>query len=258
MRSLLTASVLFSTFLLVSANPDFALSQASPAASPGVNNAVPSDTAYFNGEGGFQDLLLPISRYRCTEDGACLIEARGLYGGVEIGLRARIAGGMKEGFVGDTVNEEAFLEDGVELQSLGEPTRALAYALSRAYGVKFKSETLRGSISLTSIPLEGTPKKIESEPLKLKVFHDPKEEEGLYFELYLNIDLKKKTLELAEKDEEYRQSILRTFLSAPKPKAPEKKPEAERNPDAPLTPIERLEKSVAGRLPTPANPEKVQ
>ena len=70
---------------------------------------------------------------------------------------------------------------------------------------------------MTSTTLEGNPKQIEQQELKFKLFFDENEEEGLYFEIYLNIDKKNGTLTLAEKDEEYRQNILRAFLTKPKP-----------------------------------------
>lgn len=178
---------------------------------------LPKQLPRIDTENGFADLVLPITRFRCTEQFACLIEARGLYQGRDIGLRVRLSADLSEPDPTGDIPEASFRKDGVEFQSLGEPTRDMALILQEAYGVKFKSNSIRKSLSMTSTTLEGNPKQIEQQELKFKLFFDENEEEGLYFEIYLNIDKKNGTLTLAEKDEEYRQNILRAFLTKPKP-----------------------------------------
>jgi hypothetical protein len=46
---------------------------------------------------------------------------------------------------------------------------------------------------------------------KFKLFFDPSDELGLYCELYLNINLPDKEVELREKDQEYRENLIRAM-----------------------------------------------
>jgi len=57
----------------------------------------------------------------------------------------------------------------------------------------------------------GDPRKLQTEYVKFKIFHDDHDEHGEYFELFLHINIQGGFIALNEKDEEYRSSILKSF-----------------------------------------------
>jgi len=66
-------------------------------------------------------------------------------------------------------------------------------------------------LDLTSFALDGDPMLIETEHLNFKVFHDDEDKLGLYFEMFLHIP--SGYVRFDEKDEEYRENVLRSFAA---------------------------------------------
>ena len=64
----------------------------------------------------------------------------------------------------------------------------------------------------TVFPLNDKVAKLEKGKFKFKVFYDDSNEKNLYSEFYINIDLNNKILELNEKDQDYRENILKAFI----------------------------------------------
>jgi hypothetical protein len=69
------------------------------------------------------------------------------------------------------------------------------------------------ALDLTSFALDGDPLLIETEHLNFKVFHDDEDKLGLYFEMFLHIDIPSSYVRFDEKDEEYRENVLRSFAA---------------------------------------------
>jgi hypothetical protein len=65
-----------------------------------------------------------------------------------------------------------------------------------------------------SIALKGNPANLRHEQVKFKVFFNPNGGESRYAELYTNLDLPKKTLELFEKDTGYRVQVVKALAGS--------------------------------------------
>jgi hypothetical protein len=52
---------------------------------------------------------------------------------------------------------------------------------------------------------------IEGEHLNFKVFHDDEDKIGLYFEMFLHVDVPSGYVRLDENDEEYRENVVKSF-----------------------------------------------
>jgi hypothetical protein len=68
-------------------------------------------------------------------------------------------------------------------------------------------------LDLTSIALDGDPMLIETEHLNFKVFHDDEDKLGLYFEMFLHVDIPSGYVRFDEKDEGYRENVVKAFAA---------------------------------------------
>ncbi len=98
-------------------------------------------------------------------------------------------------------------------------------ALGALYGVGADTAVMAPQVVFTAISLEGDPRALRRGPVKLKLFYEPEgatddEHDAQYAEVYLNIDLRGRRLELAEKDEEYRAPLVRALVAPSEPGAP--------------------------------------
>jgi hypothetical protein len=71
-------------------------------------------------------------------------------------------------------------------------------------------------VTFTAISLGGIPASLEKGAVKIKLFFEPTEDseeayEMFYAEHYLNIDLASRIVEFHEKDEAYRDAVLRAL-----------------------------------------------
>jgi hypothetical protein len=158
-----------------------------------------------NGNGRFpMDVKVPITAAQTTTDGRTVIVAHGEYRGRLVGVELSVRGQMKPGIVGDEIDKTAFYGSGVIVRGMGDITGQFADVLSEVYMLPVSiAEPLR-QLDLTSLALDGDPMLIETEHLNFKVFHDDEENLGLYFELFLHIDIPSGYVRFDEKDEEYR------------------------------------------------------
>jgi hypothetical protein len=53
---------------------------------------------------------------------------------------------------------------------------------------------------------------LKDDYVQFKVFFDSEDELGLYSEMFCNINLKENIIEFNEKDEDYRENIIKSFL----------------------------------------------
>ena len=179
-----------------------------------------------NLEQGFADFLLQVEAVSFDSSGKCLITAGGREEGLDVGLQVLLPAGMKCGLVerGDdlVLEEDRVYYNGVEFRSLGTRSENFLAVLAKAYEVPLQSPKMAGATAFTCIVLEGDMESFAERPVKCKLFFDEKmlreDNDEDYCELYLNIDLKLRILEIAEKDQEYRANIMRALNEvAPEP-----------------------------------------
>jgi len=106
-----------------------------------------------------------------------------------------------------------FTARGVVVRSTGDTSRHLANVFSEAYILPVPLSEPLQQLDLTSIALDGDPALIETEHLNFKVFHDDEDKRGLYFEMFLHIDIPSGYVRFDEKDEEYRVNVLKSFAA---------------------------------------------
>ena len=120
---------------------------------------------------------------------------------------------MTPGIVKAGIDRNAFYGEGVVVKGIGEITRHLADVFAEVYIIPItKAEPLR-QLDLTSFALDGDPMLIETEHLNFKVFHDDDDKRGLYFEMFLHVDIPSGYVRFDEKDEEYRENVVRSFAA---------------------------------------------
>jgi hypothetical protein len=169
---------------------------------------------FIEGDGTFSmDVRLPIVAVQFAGNGAATITAQGTYRGRLVGVEIIVRGQMKPGIVDDDIDTTAFYERGIVIRSKGEMTRHLADTFSEAYiTAAIEAEPLY-QLDLTTIALDGDPMLIEIEHLNFKVFHDDEDKLGLYFEMFLHVDISSGYVRFDEKDEEYRENVVRSFAA---------------------------------------------
>ena len=170
-------------------------------------------TALTDPEEGWKDIFLHIIESN-EDDNWVSFKCKGLYNGDDVGLEVLVRKNMEAGLLTTKVNEEAFYRDGICFYSIGVDSDNLLKALSTLYEFptdKSFSKSVTGAMtfSLNEVDVD----------LKMKKKYDFKmffndQSETLYCEIFCNIDLDKMIVELREKDEEYRENLIKTFSGA--------------------------------------------
>lgn len=181
--------------------------------SPQVRAPLPELTG--GSEEGFVDLTLRAQPVECPRpNGDCAIEAVASADGKRAGLRLVIKGGMAPGFVEGEIDRAAFAREGISFERTGAESDVFLTKLAELYGVPAAGSSFVKREAVTAFPLDGDPSNIKNEPVKFKVFFNDGDTEEKYAELYVNVDLPSGNVELAEKDPEYRENVVRAFGSA--------------------------------------------
>ena len=159
----------------------------------------------------FKDIAFVIEEIDRLGDGSHRVLAAGDYSGNRVALAVAVASGMNPGVVGSIIDSSAFLEAGITFESVGSDSDALLAAIADLYSCTMPSSQMRPEIEFVAFPLEGDPKNIESEHLNFKIFHDPDNLNGEYCELFVHVDLPNRSLEIHEKDREYRTNVVKAL-----------------------------------------------
>jgi hypothetical protein len=163
---------------------------------------------------GFVDLGFGLASHERSADGVQTCVARGTHNGVEVGFRFRLPAEWKQGSLGDT--GLTTYQSTVTLESLGASSDRFVAAIGDLYGGTLRPTTMPPAVTFTAISLGGVPAALEKGAVKIKLFFEPTEDseeaaELFYAEHYLNVDLASRTVEFHEKDEGYRDAVLRAL-----------------------------------------------
>lgn len=168
-------------------------------------------TSRFNIEEGWNDIFLKITE-QIENENSVTYTAKGLYNEQTVGILIEVIKNMEPGLLpSGEINQEAFYRDGIKLYSIGEQSNLLLKALSTLYQFptnKTFSTAIEGAMTFSLNEISVDLKKKEHYKFKL-FFHDDSEE--LYCEMFCNIDLVGGNIELHEKDEDYRENIIKTL-----------------------------------------------
>ena len=110
------------------------------------------------------------------------------------------------------------LEDGsatfywgrVTLHSIGAASDNFVALLSKLYGSTSKDSPMLKDISAQAVGLGVDPRKFLETPARMKLFFHS-ESQSRYAEVFLNVDTAGRVVQFHEKDQEYRENILRAL-----------------------------------------------
>ena len=166
------------------------------------------------GDGKFpMDVRVPIVAVQFATDGVVTLTAQGAFRGRSVGVEITVRAQMKPGIVSGDIDTTAFYDRGVIVRGMDDMTGHLADVFSEVYITPARDGKPLRQLDLTSIALDGDPMLIETEHLNFKVFHDDEDKLGLYFEMFLHVDIPSGYVRFDEKDEEYRENVVKSFAA---------------------------------------------
>jgi hypothetical protein len=159
-------------------------------------------------EDGFADLDFPLAAApQSTRVGQRLL-AQGTYEGRGIGFAAEIHGEWVEKPLED--KSATFYWGKVTLRSIGEPSNNFVEVLSKLYGITSKPGLMLAEITAQAVGLAEDPRRLLEAPVRMKLFFHS-EIEARYAEVFLNLDVPGRFVQFHEKDQEYRQNVVRAL-----------------------------------------------
>jgi hypothetical protein len=184
--------------ILVFAMPVFAFLSSLFAGAPEI---------YHPSKDGWCDLTFRIDKSVTADNGAQILACSGVHQGEIVGFTVELsAPPWKGGQFADTTTHQGV----VSIVSAGKASDSFIRVLEDLYGIPGPTAALRKRTDFTGISLQGDPQKLKEGLSKIKLFFEADRDED-YAEAYLNIDVGNGTVELAEKDTEYRGPLVRAL-----------------------------------------------
>ena len=172
----------------------------------GQGTALPEITAA--SDTAWHDLTFRVQQRGRLPEGGQLLRVAGAYRQKPVALAVLLGPAWTAGHLGNLTL--VTYSGTVTLRSLGEESDRLLRAIDELYGTRQRPQKMRQQTQFTAITLGGDPRHLEAGPVKIKLLFESNDE-SQYAELYLNIDLGRGSLELAEKDPDYRTAIVRAL-----------------------------------------------
>lgn len=163
-------------------------------------------------EPDFVDLVFDIIKVKKKLFGGLYIECAASYETKNIGFGLELKNGMI-GMINN--NPETFCTylNGIKLIYIENLSDSIIDVISKLYNGKANEKLkLKKTSYIECGILEGDFKNISNEEIKFKCFLDSSQQQRLYSEFYVNIDLKNNKLYINEKSPEYRNNIIK-YLS---------------------------------------------
>jgi hypothetical protein len=128
-----------------------------------------------------------------------------------VGFRLFILEGLGAGIVNNEIDNTKFVREAVIIERIGNESDELVVVMSALYGKPTSNSFTDEPLSYTVFPLNQQKANLNIGYFKFKLFFDDTEEKGLYSEMDLNPNFPNGTVEFNEKDEEYRENIIKHF-----------------------------------------------
>ena len=160
---------------------------------------------------GWSDIFLKITSDVKTNTSHIYV-AKGLYNGKTVGLQVEVSSNIRAGIVnGEIDGKSGFAHNAVQLKSLGQESDELVKALAELYKQATDKGFTKQTVSATAFSLNEKPVNLDkNDYYKLKLFFEENNEK-LYSEVFLNINTEKREIEIHEKDEDYREPIIKVW-----------------------------------------------
>ena len=162
-------------------------------------------------EEGFIDCVLKISSLKETKNNY-RFHLSASHAGEELGINIEVVKGMRGGFDAEMslINKYVY-HNGVIFLRSGKESDRLIMVLAKLYGLKSKKLRMVKRETYTAIALHQGELNMVTEPVKLKIFGKDSDESAdqEYSESFLNLDLANGFVYWNEKDQEYREPLVR-------------------------------------------------
>lgn len=162
-------------------------------------------------EEGFIDCVLKIVDLEEGDD-SYKFNLRASCNGDDLGFRVEVVKGIKCGFDSEmSLIQENVYKKGVKFFRTGPESDSLLKVLARFYGINEVSDQMTSEETFTAIALHQGEIDMASESIKIKIFGKDQDEdlEKNYYESFFNLDLKNGFVFWNEKDEDYREPLIR-------------------------------------------------
>lgn len=162
-------------------------------------------------EEGWRDIFLKIVEDKKTDTSHIYI-VKGLFKNKIVGLQIEVSSKIGAGIVdGKPDGKVGFVSNAVKLKSIGQESDELIKALAELYQHPTDKLFSKHTISATAFSLNEKAVDLDKHDYyKLKLFF-AEEDENLYSEVFLNINTGKREIEIHEKDQEYREPLIKVW-----------------------------------------------
>jgi len=174
--------------------------------------AKPIPHAKISKEEGFVDITMSIEKTQKAADGSIFIKVTNLLNGKKVGFSIKLQPAWKANPI-DGTDQHFYWGSGAFINE-GTQTAEFVNQLSSLYELKAPKILGKKEISVEVVGLANDPLKLSDQVVKTKFFFNS-DNENLYSEVFINFDLKNKTLEFFEKDPEYRAGLLASLAGQP-------------------------------------------
>lgn len=160
---------------------------------------------------GWSDIFLKITTDTKT-DTTHIYVAKGLYKGMTVGMQIEVSSKIGAGIIdGKPDGKSGFVANAVRLKSIGQESDELVKALAELYKQPSTNGFTKQTISATAFSLNEKPVNLDKKDYyKLKLFFE-ENDENLYSEIFLNINTDKGEIEIHEKDQSFREPIIKVW-----------------------------------------------
>jgi hypothetical protein len=140
-------------------------------------------------------------------------DLRASYSGDDLGINVEVLKGMESGFDSEmSLIQDHVYYNGVKFIRSGSESDRLITVLATLYGADRVERRMVSVEVYTAIVLHQGEIDFSSEPIKIKLFG--KDQDENYYESFFNLDLKNGLVFWNEKDEEYRDPLIRGLSEA--------------------------------------------
>lgn len=164
-----------------------------------------------NPDEGFADIFLKIISDSKTDTTHIYI-AKGFYKGKTVGLQFEVKSNIGAGIVdGKPNSNRGFVGKGVRIKSIGQESDEFVKAMAELYQHPTTNAFSKQVITTTAFSLNSKTADLDKKDLyKFKLFF-AEDDENLYSELFFNINTDKQEIVLPEKDEGYRENLIKVW-----------------------------------------------
>jgi hypothetical protein len=158
-------------------------------------------------EGFGGDLIFQLEDYKLLPDGSQSLRAAGLHKGQEVRFEVMLNPSWKKASIADKIPIETGT---LTYRRVSPESDAFLRVLDEIYHTNLKSREMAAETKFTAASLQGDPGNLANGEVKLKLFYETGVDHQ-YAELYTNIDLAARKLEVREKDEGYRRQVIQAL-----------------------------------------------